>query len=121
LLKALRVRGIAAAQATVSRDLVRLGAARVSGPEGTRYGIPNGDAALPLDPIRGLVDAILANGVMVVVRTKAGAASTVARAIDDAGLIGALGSIAGDDTIFVAADSPRRTATLATKIRRLFG
>lgn len=124
--KALAARGIAAAQATVSRDLVVLGIARAAAPDGPRYQLASGDGALPIDPVRGLVEAVLTNDVLVVVRTKAGAASTVARAIDDARLRGALGTIAGDDTIFVAPApaatraTPGAAARLAQQLRRLF-
>lgn len=120
LLRALAARGIVVAQATMSRDLGRLGAVRTVGADGVRYAIPDGPRALPLEGLPGLVDAVSNNGFLVVVRTKAGAASTVARAIDDAALRDALGSVAGDDTIFVAATGPGRTAALASRIRRLF-
>ena len=64
--------------------------------------------------MRRLVDAVLTNGQLVVVRTKAGAASTVARAIDDARLADVLGTIAGDDTIFVAPARARAAGAGAT-------
>jgi transcriptional regulator of arginine metabolism len=121
LQRALADRGIHAAQPTISRDLVALGAARFPAGGRHHYAIPGGDAALPIDPVRGLVESIAGNGWLVVVRTKAGAASTVARAIDDARLDLVLGTIAGDDTIFVA---PRRAAaaeSLGRRLRRLFG
>lgn len=98
-----------------------LGVARAVGADGHRYQIPGDDGALPIDPVRGLVDAVLTNGQLVVVRTKAGAASTVARAIDDARLDDALGTIAGDDTIFVAPARVRAAAALARRLRKLFG
>ena len=122
LQRALAARGIHAAQPTISRDLVALGATRLAAAGGHRYAIPGDDGALPIDPVRGLVASIADNGVLVVVRTKAGAASTVARAIDDARVGEVLGTIAGDDTIFVA---PARTggkavAAAARRLRRLF-
>lgn len=117
---ALAARGISAAQATLSRDLALLGVARAAAPEGRRYQLARGDGALPIDPVRGLVDAVLTNDVVVVVRTKAGAASTVARAIDDARLNDALGTIAGDDTIFVAPARARGAARLARRLKTLF-
>ncbi len=121
LQRRLAERGIAAAQATVSRDLGLLGVSRAAGPAGSRYRIPASDAALPIEPVRGLVDGVGTNGSLVVVRTKAGAASTVARAIDDAHLGGTLGTVAGDDTIFVAPARTREAPELARRLRRLFG
>jgi transcriptional regulator of arginine metabolism len=120
LQRALAARGIRAAQPTISRDLVALGATRLPAAGGHHYAIPGGDAALPIDPVRGLVDSVASNGVLVVVRTKAGAASTVARAIDDARLEVVLGTIAGDDTIFVAPARPAASEAAARRLRRLF-
>ena len=121
LQRLLLARGIVAAQATLSRDLVMLGVTRASTPGGPRYQIPHDAPGLPIDPVRTLVESVRANGVLVVVRTKAGAASTVARAIDDARLGDALGTIAGDDTIFVAPSRTREAAGLSRQLRRLFG
>ncbi len=98
-----------------------IGASRLAAPGGPRYALPSGDAALPIEPVRGLVDSIASNGMLVVVRTKAGAASAIARALDDARLDGVLGTIAGDDTIFVAPRRPRAGDALVRRMRRLFG
>ena len=61
------------------------------------------------------------NGALVVVRTKVSAASTVARALDEAALPDVMGTLAGDDTIFVA---PRRAGAghaLARQLRAVLG
>jgi len=121
LQRALEARGIHAAQATISRDLVSIGATRVSAAGGARYGVPAGDAALPIEPVRGLVEAVDSNGLLIVVRTKASAAPAIARALDDARLPDVLGTLAGDDTIFVAPRRPRAAAALVRRMRRLFG
>ena len=71
--------------------------------------------------MRRLVDGVESSGALVVVRTKASAASTVARALDEAGLADVLGTLAGDDTVFVA---PRRAGggdALARRLRALLG
>jgi transcriptional regulator of arginine metabolism len=113
LLAALRREGFRVTQATLSRDLARLGARRVSRPEGAWYEV---DGAGPVEgavTLRGLLLDIDANGSLAVIRTAIGAASAVARAIDAARLPEVLGTIAGDDTIFVAPASgvnPRRVA-----------
>jgi transcriptional regulator of arginine metabolism len=117
----LAARGIHAAQATVSRDLGLLGVVRFATAAGPRYQIPGDNGALPLDPVRRLVDAVTSNGHLLVVRTKSGAASTVARAVDDARLQGVLGTLAGDDTVFVAPTRQRVAATLAVRLKRLLG
>ncbi len=115
----LAARGIRVAQATLSRDMALLGVRRVVRAGGARYEM-NGDAGqVPLDPVRRLVESIATNGVTVVVKTKAGAASTVARALDEAGLRSAMGTLAGDDTIFVAPVSPRGSGALCRELQRL--
>ena len=121
LQRALAARGIHAAQPTISRDLVALGAGRVAAPGGAHYRLDSGDGALPIEPVRRLVDAVTTNGVLVVVRTKAGAASTVARALDDARMDEILGTLAGDDTIFVAPRQARAATALARRLRSLLG
>ena len=117
----LRARGIHAAQATLSRDLAALGVRRGSGPAGPRY-VMDGDAGgLPIEPVRRLAECVETNGLMVVVRTKASAASTVARAIDDAHLPDVLGTLAGDDTIFIVPGGARGAAALVKRLRQLLG
>ena len=121
LLRRLGARGIRASQATLSRDMAMLGVRRAVGPDGPRYLVDSDGGALPLDPIRRLVDGVESNGALVIVRTKSSAAATVARALDEAGLTEVMGTLAGDDTVFVA---PRRAGgghRVAGKLRVLFG
>jgi transcriptional regulator of arginine metabolism len=121
LRRRLAARGIRVAQATLSRDMVALGARRVAGPDGPRYLVDGDGGALPLDPVRRLVDAVETNGLLVVVRTKASAASTVARALDEARLPELLGTLAGDDTIFAAPSTARGAPGLARRLRKILG
>lgn len=132
LLEALRDAGFDATQATLSRDLARLGARRVSLPQGgTVYELGaepdaglEGEAAAPDDSlaaVSGMVTTVQANASLVVVRTRPGAASAVARAIDLAGLAGVLGTIAGDDTVFVAPEGALRPRTLAVRLGARLG
>jgi len=122
LLGALARAGLRATQATLSRDLARLGARRVSGPDGGFYelGEPtvDGDAFAAL---RGLVTSVVANPSLVVVRTHPGSAPAIARAIDLARLPEVLGTIAGDDTIFVAPAGAVRTRALAQRLSGVLG
>ena len=98
-------------QSTVSRDLRKLGAIRAVDPNGrTVYKLPE-DYEPPLAS-RGLpqlVREVTTNGSMIVIHTAAGSASLIARQVDAISPTQILGTIAGDDTIFVApADtSPR--------------
>jgi transcriptional regulator of arginine metabolism len=118
LLEALSREGFRATQATLSRDLTRLGARRVSRPEGAFYEVDGAASEDGLAALRGLVVAVDANDSLVVVRTAAGAASAVARAVDEARRPEIMGTIAGDDTIFVAPAAgwkPRRLAALLSE------
>lgn len=121
LLEALAREGFSATQATLSRDLTRLGARRVSRADGAFYEVEGPAAADPLAALRGLVVGIEGNASLVVVRTAAGAASAVARAVDDARLPEVLGTIAGDDTIFVAPAGSLRPRALAVRLGALLG
>jgi len=121
LLSALGREGFRATQATLSRDLARLGARRVSRPEGAFYEVDGPPPQEGLPALRGLVGALDANASLVVVRTAPGAASAVARAIDDARLPEVLGTLAGDDTIFVAPAGALPPRRLAARLGGLLG
>jgi transcriptional regulator of arginine metabolism len=125
LLAALGEAGFQATQATLSRDLARLGARRVSRPEGgTVYELSEDGAAAAeggLGALRGLVQSIAANASMVVIRTHPGSAPAIARAIDLAQPPEVLGTIAGDDTILIVTRSAAARAQLTERLRALAG
>lgn len=122
LLAALASAGYRATQATLSRDLARLGARRVSRPQGgTRYELAAGAASDGAGALAGLVAEITANASVVVIRTHPGSAPAVARAIDLAALREVLGTIAGDDTIFVAPSRGLPPRRLAARLSALLG
>jgi transcriptional regulator of arginine metabolism len=122
LLSALAAAGFRATQATLSRDLARLGARRVSRPEGgTVYELDGGAERNGLGALRGLVQEISANASLVVVRTHPGSAPAIARAIDLGGVAEVLGTIAGDDTIFVAPAPGLRPRRLAARLAEILG
>ncbi len=117
LLAELRRQGLRATQATLSRDLARLGARRASHPDGgTFYELRDDLPGGGLDALRGLVSAVEANGSLVVVRTHPGSAPAVARAIDLSRMPEVLGTIAGDDTIFVAPAREGKARALAERL-----
>jgi transcriptional regulator of arginine metabolism len=104
---ALRGEGIDAVQTTVSRDIAQLGLVKVRARDGRLvYALPG---AADLDRLSALTGALRrwttsmtsAND-LVVIRTQRGYATPLADAIDDAGLADIAGTIAGENTIFVA-------------------
>ncbi|MDP9421496.1 MAG: arginine repressor [Pseudomonadota bacterium] len=107
LVARLSLAGITATQATVSRDLLELGAVKLKREGTIRYVMPDqvepGHAAAKLDRLLAeWVDAIMPAGNILVLKTPPGSANLVANALDAAGLEEVAGTIAGDDTIFVA-------------------
>jgi transcriptional regulator of arginine metabolism len=119
--------GFDVTQGTLSRDLARLGARRAPAAQGgTLYELPpEGVAPAPpglLEALDPLVRGVRDNGALVVVHTTPGAAQAVALALDQARLPEVLGTIAGDDTVFVApvqaASASRLTRVLQTLLRK---
>lgn len=110
LARRLKAAGHCATQATVSRDLEALGAVR--GRSGYRIERSDGLVAI-LDQWRLSADAA---GPLVVIRTRPGSAHVVAAAIDSAGLPEVAGTIAGDDTVFIAVRDAYTPRALAAKL-----
>jgi transcriptional regulator of arginine metabolism len=111
-------RGHDVTQATLSRDLAQLGARRAAQPGGgTAYELPNAPPVLPL--YSDLVRAVDDNGTLVVIHTAPGAAQVVASALDRAKPADVLGTIAGDDAIFVAPVRGVSAGRLARRVREL--
>jgi transcriptional regulator of arginine metabolism len=118
--------GFVTTQATLSRDLARLNVRRVSSTTGgTAYELEEEAVAGPdtdkLAELRALVRTIRHNGALVVLKTEAGAASAVALAIDKAWLPEVLGTLAGDDTIFLAPAQGTTAAHAANRLLTLLG
>ena len=95
LVNALADRGISVTQASVSRDLDELGIVKING----AYAQPEPrTSVLGL----GLISVEAAGPNMVVAKTAPGLASAATVRIDAAKVSGVVGTIAGDDTIFIA-------------------
>lgn len=118
LVAELVARGEDVTQATVSRDLREIGV--LKGPEG--YRLPGtvaagiGEGSEVSQAVRDyLLEAEVA-GTIAVLRTGAGQASALALRIDRAGWRDIVGTVAGDDTVFVAT----RSATDAKRVVEIF-
>lgn len=122
--------GIEVTQATLSRDLEELGAVKLRGVDGGAgvYVVPEDGS--PVRGVSGGTDRLCrllaellvstdATGNLAVLRTPPGAADYLASAIDRAALPYVVGTIAGDDTIFVAAREPMTGAELAATLNDL--
>jgi transcriptional regulator of arginine metabolism len=123
LVDALRAEGFDVTQATVSRDLHELRAVKVREGGELAYRFPE-----DVPRLRGRRDDLAAElaefavdvreaGTLVVVVTLPGHAPAVARAIDLGNVPAVRGTIAGDDTIFVAAPDEPTARELAAEWR----
>ncbi len=128
LVDLLAAEGIAATQATVSRDLEDLGAVKVRVPGGeTVYAIPEYEPArlAPEDQLRRVLGEWVAevkrSGNLVVLRTPPGCAHVVASALDRSGMDGLLGTVAGDDTLLCVAEESMGGEALAARLRDVAG
>jgi transcriptional regulator of arginine metabolism len=124
LQRLLAQRGHEVTQATISRDLDRLGAMRVRRHGRLVYALPEGEAG-PADPLGalvmalGLVRTMEASGPLLVLRTGPANAHPVALAFDNAELPQVAGTIAGDDTLAVVAREPTAGRDLITLVLEL--
>jgi transcriptional regulator of arginine metabolism len=109
----LRERGFEVTQASVSRDLDELGVLKVNG----RYARPSLEPGAS-NPF-GLRSLEPAGDNLLVVRCASGLASAAAVKIDAEGISEIVGTIAGDDTIFVAVSDKRAQRAVQKKLTSL--
>jgi transcriptional regulator of arginine metabolism len=104
--------GVPATQSSVSRDLEELGVLKHHG----FYAMPhaNGDAA------RGLLSLDVAGDVLVVAKCLPGRASSVAVEIDDTAIPEIVGTLAGEDTIFIAVRDQKSQRAAMKRIWEMF-
>jgi transcriptional regulator of arginine metabolism len=116
----LRKHGHVATQSSVSRDLRELGVAKIA----DRYVLPDAGTAPKNDfsTLKQFVNARLTAGTnLTVLKTAVGSAQSVAVAIDTARWPEVIGTISGDDTIFIATAGAREQRKLADRLLALFG
>ena len=124
LISKLKLAGFDVTQATVSRDIKDLGIIKVTLPnKSTKYAVLDrtGDSA------PGRLLAVFSNSVrtienamnIVVIKTLPGMAQAAASALDSMHLSGIVGTIAGDDTVFVASSGMDEAAALVSTLNDL--
>ncbi|MEI7760151.1 MAG: hypothetical protein WCJ67_05195 [Thermoleophilia bacterium] len=109
LVQALRDEGHDVVQTSVSRDIAEMGLVKVRAPSGRLVYAISGSS--DLDRLRAIGVAMrryatgveAATGGLVIVTTPSGYASALAQSIDEGGHPSIAGTLAGDNTIFVAA------------------
>jgi len=104
--------GVPATQSSVSRDLEELGILKHNG----KYTLPKTNGAAT----HGLLSLDVAGEVLIVAHTQPGLASAVAVQIDAAGITDIVGTLAGEDTIFIAVRELKAQRSVVQQIWGLF-
>lgn len=120
LRKVLSRRGFPVTQATLSRDMNEL--RLIKTPEG--YILPNGDAPAEAAPsasrvVREFVRDIRRAQNLLVVKTMAGSAQSVAMAIDSENWDEIVGTVAGDDTLLIIAPDNKKAKLLQSRLEEM--
>jgi transcriptional regulator of arginine metabolism len=126
LAAALRERGFRATQATVSRDVAEMGLIKLSRNGARHYSLPlrsgapetSGDERLALI-LRDLPIEVRPSGLMLIIRAVPGSAHAIAAALDRTGWPEVAGSIAGDDTVFIACSDRRALDRVRARLVQL--
>ncbi len=125
LLKMLRHEGYKVTQATVSRDIKELRLIKVLDSDGQyRYACDTADSEDEKSHSYLLSTAVIGvecSRSLAVIKTRSGMAQAVCAAIDSMQRAGVMGSIAGDDTIFVATRTDAAAAAFVSDLRELIG
>jgi transcriptional regulator of arginine metabolism len=121
LRRKLERRGVHVTQATVSRDIEELGVVKTRG----GYRLP--ETAAPAAPMLALsvvlkefLREVRQAANLVILKTHPGNAHTVAVALDAEHWPEVMGTVAGDDTIFVATHGVREAARIRKKFQDLW-
>lgn len=122
LCEALKLSGFDVTQATVSRDIKELQLIKIPDENGYRYALPS---STPLRSSqermrRAFADSVVNidySGNIVVIKTLPGAAQSIASMIDNYDNPLILGTVGGDDTIFVAVKPQEAAEKIAEEFR----
>jgi|SRR5215213_7738824 len=123
---ALRERGFRVTQATVSRDIAELGLIKAARDGGTVYELPlnavDGEATPEQrlhDMLSGLPLDLREAGLLLVIRAVPGSAHAIAAALDRCRWPEVAGSLAGDDTLFIAFADSAALQRVQVRLQRL--
>ena len=125
LVAALRAQGIPATQATISRDITELGLYKVERGGSSAYALP-AEAGVELTAearLRSLLAdvplEVSTASAILVLRTLPGSAHAIAASLDRLRLPEIVGTVAGDDTLFVALSDAAALRSLRRKLAAL--
>ena len=110
-------------QSKISRMLTKFGAVRTRNTKMEMVYCLPGELSVPntSSPLKNLVLDVDYNDMLIVIKTSPGAAQLIARLLDSIGKSeGILGTIAGDDTIFITPTRDTKIVDLLKNVQRLF-
>ena len=120
LVRLLKKQGFDATQSSVSRDLRELHVAKA----GDRYIVSMNEVAAPKNLFATVATFVLeiknAGPSLTVVKTTTGGAQSVAEAIDTSDWPEVVGTLAGENTVFIATEDGRAQRKLAERLREAF-
>ncbi|MDR1795946.1 MAG: arginine repressor [Clostridiales Family XIII bacterium] len=124
LAEALKSSGFEVTQATVSRDIKELQLIKTLTPSGKyKYALPDAAGRQQVERFskifRDTVQSVASSGNMIVVKTMTGCANAACEAIDSLDFPHILGSIAGDNTVFLVADDAKHVASVVERFEGL--
>lgn len=117
--------GIEVTQATVSRDIKELNLIKVQTENGRyKYAASTGDnvvknVSVMIRMFKASVRSIKTAGNIVVIKTLSGSANVAAEAVDNLDLEGLVGTLAGDNTVFIAAASGQVAERICENLNEL--
>ena len=122
LLDLLKTKGYDVTQATISRDIRELNLTKVNSGGKQKYAVIIKDEEFSDKYVRVLKEGLVSMqsaGQLIVLKTVVGMAMAVATAIDALEMNEIIGSIAGDDTIFIAVSENSNTENVMNKLKKL--
>jgi transcriptional regulator of arginine metabolism len=113
LVKLLKKEGFRVTQSSISRDLEELGVIKAHG----YYALPS---SLGAGPVLRVLSIRSAGDALIVLRSEPGFASAISAEIDRHAPAGIVGTLAGDDTIFIAVSGRAALMRTIESLERLF-
>ena len=117
--------GFSVTQATISRDIKELQLIKTQSASG-RYKYAQAPSASGTGNryhkiFKNTVSSISASGNIIVLKTLSGCANAAGEAIDSMGTDGILGTLAGDNTLFIVVDSPDHVPEIVRRFSEIMG
>lgn len=124
LVSLLRKSGYKVTQATISRDIKELQLVKTLSSSGkykytvgTSVDQPISDRYIKI--FKETIQTVASSGNIIVVKTLSGCANAAAEAIDTLAMPNIVGSIAGDNTIFIVVNDPSNVAALVNRFNEM--